>query len=55
MMRAKGWGGMCAAILAIGMAVGCAAAEESEVDVWAPLLRPQYFGDRDIVEGKDLV
>lgn len=31
------------------------AAEQSEVDVWSTFLRPQYFGKRDIVEGKDVV
>jgi len=33
----------------------CAAAEQSEVDAWASLLRPQYFGDREIVEGKSVI
>ena len=31
------------------------AAEESNVDVWGTLLRPQYFGEREITVGKDLV
>lgn len=32
-----------------------AGAEQSEIDVWATLLRPQYFGDRPIVEGKSVI
>jgi sulfur-oxidizing protein SoxY len=54
-MRAKFWKMACAALLTMGSAAWCAAAEESEVDVWATLLRPQYFGQREISEGKDLV
>lgn len=46
---------LCVTALAMGLTVGCRAADESEVDVWATLLRPQYFADREISEGKDLV
>jgi sulfur-oxidizing protein SoxY len=54
-MYARLWRGLCTG-LAMSIAwAWCAAAEESEVDVWATLLRPQYFGERDIVEGKELV
>lgn len=34
---------------------GLAAGEQSAVDVWETLLRPQYFGQRDIVEGKSVI
>jgi sulfur-oxidizing protein SoxY len=32
-----------------------ASAQQSEVGVWASLLRAEYFGDRDIVEGKTVI
>lgn len=31
------------------------AAEQSEVDIWATLLRPHHFGEREIIEGKSLI
>jgi sulfur-oxidizing protein SoxY len=34
---------------------GAAAELQSDVDVWKTLLRPQYFGDREIIEGKSMV
>ena len=34
---------------------GAAAELQSEVDVWKTLLRPQYFGDREIIESKSMV
>jgi len=34
---------------------GGAVAEQSEVDVWETLLRPQHFGDREIHEGKSVI
>lgn len=43
------------AMVLMGITAQCVAAEESEIDVWATLLRPQYFGARDIVPGKDLI
>ncbi|MCC6706595.1 MAG: quinoprotein dehydrogenase-associated SoxYZ-like carrier [Gammaproteobacteria bacterium] len=54
-MSATFWRGLCLALLVMSAWGSCAAAEESEVDVWATLLRPQHFGDREISEGKDLV
>lgn len=54
-MRARLWRGCWAAWLAVLASTAWAAAEESEVDVWTTLLRPQYFGERDITEGKDLI
>jgi sulfur-oxidizing protein SoxY len=42
---------LCFATLAL--AVG--AEEQSEVDVWETLLRPQYFQQREIVEGKSVI
>ena len=44
-----------ATVLLMGIDARCVAAEESAIDVWATLLRPQYFGERDIVPGKDLI
>ncbi len=44
-----------ATVLLMGIGGQCVVAEESEIDVWATLLRPQYFGERDIAEGKDLI
>ncbi|CAN0488885.1 unnamed protein product, partial [Phaeothamnion confervicola] len=44
-----------AMLLLTGIAVRCIAAEQSEIDVWASLLRPQYFGERDIAVGKDII
>ena len=44
-----------ATVLLMGIGARCVAAEESEIDVWATVLRPQYFGERDIVPGKDLI
>ena len=41
---------LCAVLASAGHA-----AEQSEVDVWETLLRPQYFGDREISEGKSIV
>ena len=46
---------LCVASVLAGANARAAAGEESEVDVWATLLRPQYFGDRDIAVGKDLI
>ncbi len=54
-MRARVLRMLCAMVLLVGFGNGCRAAEESEIDVWAALLRPQYFGERDIVEGKDFI
>jgi sulfur-oxidizing protein SoxY len=43
-------------VLALGhAAVTLAAGEQSEIDLWGTFLRPQYFGDRPISEGKDIV
>ena len=44
-----------ATVLLMGIGARCVAAEESAIDVWATVLRPQYFGERDIVPGKDLI
>lgn len=43
-------------LLAIALAASSVTAQErSEIDVWETLLRPQYFADRDITEGKSVV
>ncbi|MGR8921021.1 MAG: quinoprotein dehydrogenase-associated SoxYZ-like carrier [Gammaproteobacteria bacterium] len=31
------------------------AAEQSDIDVWAALLKPEHFGEREITEGKSVV
>jgi len=49
----RGMLGAC--VSALFAVAASAAAEESEIDVWATLLRPQYFGEREIAEGKDLI
>lgn len=54
-MGGRFWWGLCIGMLALAGQGAFAAAQESEVDVWATLLRPQYFGERAIAEGKDLV
>lgn len=36
-------------------ACGALAAGQTEVDTWETLLRPKYFGDREIQEGKSIV
>jgi len=35
-------------------AVGNATAQ-SEIDIWASILKPEYFGNRKIIEGKSIV
>ncbi len=45
-------------LFAISLAVLASAAtaeQQSEVDVWSTLLQPEYFQDREITVGKDLV
>ncbi|MGE0487440.1 MAG: quinoprotein dehydrogenase-associated SoxYZ-like carrier [Gammaproteobacteria bacterium] len=41
---------LCSVLASAGQAE-----EQSEVDVWETLLRPEYFGDREISEGKSVV
>lgn len=45
-------------VLAVGSAVQAedgAAGQGSEVDVWATLLRPHYFGDTPLTEGRSII
>ncbi len=42
-------------LLLLGLALACPAAEETTVDLWQTYLRPQYFGERPITEGKSVV
>lgn len=54
-MSATFWQRLSLGLLVMSAWGPCAAVEESEIDVWATLLRPQYFGEREISEGKELV
>lgn len=44
-------------LLGFGFACGAADSEmvQSEIDVWASFLKPEHFGDREIVEGKSVI
>lgn len=47
---------LCLCLLAsLFLAPPLAAQQQSEVDIWQTLLRPEYFGSREIQEGKTLV
>ena len=39
---------------ALGIVVP-AAANQSEVDIWATLLKPNYFGDTELLEGRSII
>lgn len=48
--------------LLIGLIVGlfvvdahCAGANESDIDVWATFLKPKYFGDAELIEGRSVI
>ena len=40
--------------IACGVALPVAA-EQSETDVWAALLKPSYFGDAELIEGRSII
>ncbi|MGD9601173.1 MAG: quinoprotein dehydrogenase-associated SoxYZ-like carrier [Gammaproteobacteria bacterium] len=50
---------LCNAALSLALVLSAqearAAGEQSEVDVWDSLLRPQYFAEREITTGKSIV
>lgn len=54
-MRATVIAILCATLAQILLSAACAAAEESAIDIWGTLLRPQYFGERDIEVGNNLI
>lgn len=42
-------------LLAAGLFPAAAAANQSEIDIWNTLLRPKYFGDTPLVEGRSII
>jgi len=46
---------LCLLLLSAWSAPASAAGEQSEIDLWETLLRPQYFKDREITAGKSIV
>lgn len=42
-------------LLSLSVAVSAADPQQSEVDLWETLLRPQYFGEREITTGKSVI
>lgn len=42
-------------LLWLSVSCMCAAAEQSDVDLWNAFIRPQYFADREIVVGKSVI
>jgi sulfur-oxidizing protein SoxY len=49
------WAACLLAILTSWSGAGFAAGEQSEIDLWSALLRPKYFQDRPMQEGKSIV
>ena len=43
------------AAAALVAALPLPAAEQSEVDLWATLLKPHYFGDTPLIEGRGVI
>jgi sulfur-oxidizing protein SoxY len=46
---------LSAAVFTLWAGVAAAAGEQSEIDLWATLLKPQYFQTREITTGKSVI
>ncbi len=49
------WRRLVCGLILLAAALDAAAQQQSEIDVWSTLLRPEYFQERQIAEGQSIV